>query len=422
MLNISKLCKLILIIGITLLVPSIRYLTFTDEILAFALLFIALFDSIANWNWDKYKLLWIIIAIVTFYAWYSIEFLNYNTTRYILTDWVIELKPYIPFCVFFAIGPQFTELEKRYIQIACMINTAIVFFALLGGYYVTAAIISHPSYASQAAFISGIFYYYCSRDNATGFVSKRNTIISIIILCIGLISLKAKYFGVFIPSIYLLTLYKPGAFRKFSFKYAAVTATICATVLVATWSKIQYYFLTGNSDSFDPTVVQSYARPVLYLTGAQILAEHFPFGTGLASFASAPSVMNYSNVYFEYGIHNVHGISYRSEVSFVMDSFYPSIAQFGALGLILFICFWFYIYKYLRVIIRENDKLYRTQFIAGSMIIIFILVESIAATTFTHNSGMITMCLLGMSCAFGRRALEQQMSEATAASLSIQKI
>lgn len=422
MLNISKLCKLILIIGITLLVPSVRYLTFTDEILAFSLLFIALSDAIINGNWRKYKLLWLIIAIVSFYAWYSIEFLNYNTTRYILTDWVIELKPYIPFCVFFVIGPQFNEPEKRYIRIMCIINAIIVLFALLGGYYVTAQIISHPTYAAQTAFISGIFYYYCSRDNKTGDVCRRKIIIATTILCVGLLSLKAKYFAVFIPSIYMLTLYKPGTFRKFSVKHAIIVIVLCVMVLAATWSKIQYYFLTGNSDSFDPTVVQSYARPVLYLTGAQILADHFPFGTGLASFASAPSVMNYSNVYFEYGLHNVHGISYRSEVSFVMDSFYPSLAQFGALGLILFICFWFYIYKYFKVIIRENDKLYRTQFIAGSMIIIFILVESIAATTFTHNSGMITMCLLGMSCAFGRRVLEQQKSEATAASLSTRKI
>lgn len=242
-------------------------------------------------------------------------------------------------------------------------------------------------------------------------------------LCVGLLSLKAKYFAVFIPSIYLLTFYKPGTFRNFNVKHAIVLIAIGTAVFAATWNKIQYYFLTGSGDgSFDPTVVQSFARPVMYLTSGQIIVDHFPFGTGLASFGTAASSMNYSQVYFEYGLHNVHGISWRSETSFICDSFYPSLAQYGVIGIILFICFWFYIYKYLRILIRTNNNLYRAQFISGSMIIMFILFESIAATTFTSSTGMTTMCLLGMSCAFGRRLIESQEYERLTPQLSLRKI
>ena len=423
MLSLNRICIYIIMLGITFVVPSIRYITFLDEICSYALLLIALTDCITNGSWRKYTLLWIIMGLMTFYAWYSITQLDYNITSMILKDWIIELKPYIPFCVLFAIGPQFSEDDKRYIRIVCLINASLMLIAFIGGINLIKLLVFHPAYAGHITFTSGLFYYYCSRDRATGIVSRRNTIISILILSVGILSFKAKYYGMIIPAVYLLTIYRPGTFRKFSFKHAIISVVLIAGIIVASWSKIQYYFISGDGGgTFDPTAVQSFARPVLYMTGTQILVDHFPLGTGLASFASATSAMNYSNVYFEYGIHNVHGISMRSEVSFICDSFYPSLAQFGVLGMILFICFWFYIYRYLRVIIRENDKLYRSQFVTGSIIIIFILVESIAATTFTQTAGMTSMSLLGMSCAFGRRVLAQQKSEVVTTSLSTRKI
>lgn len=407
MLSINRIYIYLLLLGIIFLIPSIRFITFLDELLSFAMLGVAIFDCMATGSWKRYSLLWTIMGIMTFYAIYSLYFLDYNTTKYILIDWIIELKPYIPFAVFLTAGPQFSETDKKIIKSACVINSISVFLILLAGDSVINPIFANPTFAAQIAFISSILFLYCSIDDETGEIPLKNKNISIIMLCVGLLSLKAKYFAMLIPSIYLLTLYKPGIFRKFNVKHAVVVIALITLIFTATWGKIQYYFLTGNSNTFDPTVVQSFARPVMYITSGQIIADHFPFGTGLASFGSAASSMNYSQVYFEYGIHNVHGISFRSENSFICDSFYPSLAQFGFIGLILFIWFWFYVYHFLRILIRTDNILYRTQFIVGSMIIIFILAESFAATTLTHNSGMITMCLLGMSCAFGRRIIEQ---------------
>lgn len=422
MLSINRVYIYLLLLGIIFLIPSIRFITFLDELLSFSMFGVALFHCVTTGAWQRYRLLWIIIGIMSCYAIYSLAFLDNNTAKFILIDWIIELKPYIPFAVFLVAGPQFSELDKKIIRVLCLTNTAIVFFVLLAGNGVIAPIFTNPTFAAQIAFICSLLYLYCARDKETGKISHRNRWITIAILSVGLLSLKAKYFAMFIPSLYLLTIYKPGTFRKFDIKHAITIIVILAMVLIATWSKIQYYFLTGNSESFDPTVVQSYARPAMYLTGGQIMADYFPFGTGLASFGSAASSLNYSQVYFEYGLHNVHGISWRSEENFICDSFYPSLAQFGVVGLILFIWFWFYAYHFLRVMIRTNPTLYRAQFIAGSMIIIFILSESFGATTLTHNSGMITMCLLGMSCAFGRRILQQQQTESFEAEKLLRKI
>lgn len=409
-------------LGLTLLILSNKHLVYLDEFISFSLLGIALFDCLFNGNFKRYRLLWLIMAIISFYAVYSILFLNYNTPAYILKDWVIELKPYIPFCVFFAIGPQFTEADKKYIRIICIVNAIIIGISFLIGSSAIKLLMSHHSYACQYAFICGLFYFYCSRNADTGIITKRDTLITIILISIGLMGFKAKYYAAYIPALYLLTLYKPGVMRNFTLKHAlAMTILVCG-IAGASWSKFQYYFLQGNSESFDPSVIESYARPVLYVTGSQILADHFPFGTGLASFASSASSESYSNVYFEYGIQNVHGISMRSEVSFITDAFYPSLAQFGVVGLILFIAFWFYIYSFLRILVRTNPDLYRAQFICGSLIIIFILAESAAATTFTHDSGMITMSLLGMACAYGKRQSDTSRTEQLSILNNIRKI
>ncbi len=389
-------------LGITLLIPSIKCLTYLDEICAYSLLLVALADCLINRNWKKYRLLWILMAIMTFYAWYSIQFMDNNTTGMILKDWIIELKPYIPFAVLLSIGPQFNELDKQYIKWVCLINAIIVLLLILGGYKTIHLILFHPLYAGHILFICSIFYYYCSRDKSTGTVRKTDLFISFLILSIGIFTFKAKFFALYIPAIYLLFFYKPGTFRHFKPYHAVVLLIIAVGVLAATWNKIQYYFLTGNSDSFDPTTVQSFARPVLYMTGGLILVDHFPFGTGLASFASFTSAESYSNVYFEYGINNVHGISWRSEESFICDAFYPSLAQFGVIGIILFIGFWFYIYRYLRLMMRADGSFYRAPFVTGSLIIIFILAESTASTTLTQTAGMISMSLLGIVCASGK--------------------
>ncbi len=423
MLRLDRICIYLLMFGIILLIPSYTMITFIDELISFSMLAIAFVDCIANGAWKKYKLLWIFMGIFTFYAIYSIYFLNYNTPRYIWTDWIIGLKPYIPFAVFLAIGPEFTEADKRHLRYISIINCSITFLILLGGYRTITPVFVNPTFAAQVAFISATFYIYCSSDKHSGTIPIRNKVIAIIMLCVGLYSLKAKYFGEFIVSIFLLTLYKPGTFRYFSIKHALILLVIGLAILGASWSKIQYYFLTGNNGgSFDPTVVESFARPVMYVTAGQILFDHFPFGTGSASFGTAASSMNYSQVYFEYNIDNVHGISWRSEESFICDAFYPSLAQYGVIGLILFIWFWFYAYNFLRIMIRTNPTLYRTQFITGAMIITFLLIESIAATTLTHCSGTIIMCILGMSCAYGKQLFKKNATVQNIQNLAIRKI
>ena len=420
MLNLNRICCYLIIFGVIILIPSINFITFSDELISFSFLAIALADCIINRCWKKYSLLWIIMSIFSIYAIYSL-YLPYNTLRYILLDWIIEVKPFIPFCVLFAISPNFTNLDKKFIRTICWINISIIAVCFALGMRAIEAVMFHPTYPSMFAVITGLLYYYCSLscDNS---ISKKDLWISIAMMSIGIFGFKAKFFGTFILSLYLLLFYKPGICRNLNFKHILTLIILSLLVIGATWNKFSYYFLQGESDSFDLSTIESFARPVLYVTGGLIFLDHFPFGTGLASFATFASGENYSLVYYEYGINNVHGLS-PNHAFFICDAFFPSLAQYGFAGLILFIYFWVYIYNFLRIMIRTKPDLYRPLFITGSICIIFILIESTTATTFTQVGGMIVMSLLGIVCAKGRLLKQgERLSNTNTLCINKQKI
>lgn len=410
MLRIDRLSIYIIIFGLIFLIPSVQYITFTDELCAYSLGLLAIADSIINNNWRKYKLMWIIVGLITFYGIYSITIVHFTSKAAIFRDWVIQNKPFLPFAVLFSINPKLTETDRKLIRKICYFNGFLLGFLFLFGWKAIKLLVFHPTYGSLIIFISSMFILFVSTDKDGRLPTNvKNAVV--ILLTLGLLSLKAKYYGTYIISIYFLLVYKPGMFRKVSLKHIVGVLIIIALIFFATWHKISYYFIYGNSETFDPTVAESFARPVLYMTGFMILADYFPFGTGLASFAtdSSNQTWAYSDVYYEYGIDRVHGLAPGLDFNFVNDTHYPSLAQFGIAGVILFFWFWVYAYSYLKYMIRFNPEKYKTPFIVGSLIICFILIESAAANTFTGGCGAVIMMLLGLVCARGKALKEAHM-------------
>ena len=398
MLRADRLCIYILMFGLTLLIPSIQFVTYLDECCAMLFACVAAFDCIVNRNWKKYSLLWIIIGIMTFYAIYSILFLNFNTPKYIIMDWVIEIKPYIPFCIFIAIAPVFTDKDKYIISYISTINGLIIGLALLCGHTVTEAIVFHVTYAGGILFLSSLLIIFCNIDKNGNFQRKKLYLV-MLLLTLGLLCTRSKYYGIYVITLFFLFEYRPGMLRRFNISHIIILILLFTTVLAVSWSKINFYFISGNGDTFDPEVAYSFARPVLFLTGGLILLDYFPLGSGLASFATYPSQISYAGTYYEYGINTVHGLS-PNMPDFICDAFFPSLAQFGFIGLILFIAFWCYDYSFLRILAR-NPK-YRYQFIIGALIICYILIESVGGNTFTQTIGMFAMSILGTICAKGK--------------------
>ena len=165
-----------------------------------------------------------------------------------------------------------------------------------------------------------------------------------------------------------------------------------------TWNKISYYFITGSSGTFNPSEVQSYARPVLYATAGLIIADYTLLGSGLASFASFASSANYSGLYYEYGIDKVYGLS-EAMPDFICDAYYPSLAQFGLIGIILFIVFWRIVYKKLFNLYKQDIARLRYCFITGTLALFGVLIENTTGTVFSQSYGMVMVSIIAYAYA-----------------------
>src|SRR5699024_8630698 len=117
------------------------------------------------------------------------------------------------------------------------------------------------------------------------------------------------------------------------------------------------------------------ARFALYATSFKIFGDYMPFGCGLGTFATHASRVDYSPIYGEYGIDYIWGLS-KSYSAFISDTYYPSLAEFGVVGLVLFVLFWFYIIKKaFSFFMKTND----TRLIIMSLLIIgFLAIENVA--------------------------------------------
>ena len=407
MLRLDRITVYLVIAGFITMIPAVQYLTSIDELLSILFAVIGVWDSITNNRWKRYSFLWILLGVMMFYLIYSFTAVHFNTTRAIFFDFLVELKPYLPVAVILAIRPKLNHADRKIIKGIALFNSVLMAAGLVLGNSVTAALVFHPTYSGIIILISALFYLYCS-INENGQVSRRDLRLAIIIITSGLLCLRAKYYGIYIFVIYFFFLYKPGIMRHFNIKHTIGLIALFMIVVAVSWHKIQYYFIMGENETFDPTQIESFARPVLYITGFQILFDYFPFGTGLASFATAGSALDYSNVYYEYGIDKVHGLAPNLDFNFICDTFFPVLAQFGVVGVILFTYFWVWIYEYLRIMIRRNASRYRYEFIIGSIIILFIMIESIASATLTGNCGYIVMMLLGLVCIPGVRLKQQK--------------
>lgn len=409
MISLEKWCNYILIFGLIMLVPSIVYVKFADELCALALMTGVALDCILNGNWRRYNLLWLFIALMTFYAVYSLTVVHFNVPVAILFDWVIELKPYVPFLVFFCVKPDFTRKQKQVISVVSIANSIICVIALESGSYIRRLVIQHPAFGGGIIFVSCMFLIYCNLDK-NGQLPRRMLQIVVLLLTLGLLCGRSKYYGLYVFALFFLFIYKPGMMSRFNLKHVLLVTVTLALVVIVAWKKIEYYFLSGGAESFDPSMVESYARPVMYATAGLVVVDFFPFGSGLASLGTYASGQWYSGLYYEYGINSVFGLTPK-DPAFICDAFYASLGQFGIVGIILFVWFWVYAYSFLRALIRQDNQCYKYPFIIGSLIILFVLIESIAGTAITQSEGMMPLCLLGLIAGHARRFKAEQKAE-----------
>lgn len=388
-----------------MLLGSHMFVKFYDELITFVLIGIALCDSIMNHRWKQYSGLWLLLGIIAFYAIYSLSCVQFNTRGYVLMDALIEIKPYVAFFVFYSISPSLSENDHKWLRTITLSVASITAVVLSMGYHTTVFIFSHFAVAGAIMFLCAMIFWLCSVDR-TGNLKVTDKYIILGILIAGLLCGRSKYYGYFILAVFFLFIYRPGFLSNFKVKHMVAIIALAVIVIAVAWEKFYFYFIIGSSDLFDPNVRSSFARPALYATALLILLDFFPFGCGLASFATYPSAANYSTLYYEYGLDKIYGLSPEMP-DFIMDAFFPTLAQYGIVGIALFIWFWVFSYCPLRFMLRTDSHKYKYMFSIGSLIICYVLIESVGNTSFVQPTGQVAMMLLGIICGQGKRLMRQ---------------
>ena len=361
--------------------------SYMDEICAVLLLVLFGYRVFVSKTWAFNKAFLFVIFVFLFYLIYSIA-IGSNAMGAILTDFVIQFKPYLAFFCAYALRPEFSENQKKIIRqliVLCSLYVLAVGLSCFVYYEVVEYTFGHESRIATASSVLALLYLYCSD------YTKIDKLAFILILAIGLLSTRSKHYGFFVICT-LLIFYLNGSFKmKFNFKNTFFILVALGLTMLVAWKKIYYYFVTGGFGS-GRSADDLYARMALYYFSIRIFNDYFPFGSGFASYATHTSGESYSSIYAKYNMNNMHGLT-KANPDFIADTYYPALAQFGYVGVILFFYFWF---NLLRKAIRTYTKGFVKEAVMAIMIILFFLIECTSDATITHNRGMFIMMLLGL--------------------------
>lgn len=352
--------------------------SFTDELLALVLLLFAAQMAYERRSLSHLRPLLVVGGILVFYVAYSLLIAS-NTPSAILKDFVIQLKPFIGFFGAYIVAPQLNGRQKHILSVLCLAMGA--FILIIGVSGLTYVFFGHPSRLATAAVATALLLLYCSDFSWSDIAAF------ILLLSIGFLSTRSKFYGFWLVAVLLLVYLKSGLRMRFNFTTLALGCLLLGGAVWMAYDKIVIYYVDGMMNSRE-----MWSRPAMMLASARILGDYFPLGSGLASFGTFASAEQYSSIYAQYGLDKLWGLSKDNPV-FVCDAFYPELAQFGVVGVGLYILFWFLFLRRTPALLRQGDL--KGYYLAWC-VFLFFLIEGIADATFTHNRGFFVLTLAGM--------------------------
>ena len=357
-----------------------------DEICGLCLFIIFLFSLFQSKDWNINKVFLFTLFVFSFYLCYSL-WISSNSKKGILMDLVIQMKPYLAFFCMYQLKPKFSDnlrlLLKQLMLLFWFILLPIGLIDIIIPHTIS-AIMVHPTYFAGAITAISLTYLYASD------YTKKDKIIFLAMLTIGLVSGRSKFYGFYALSTFVILYFENPNNLKLNIKNISILTCTTAIIIFVAREKLMLYFGQGIMNEEEGA---SIARFVLYATSLNIFIDYFPFGCGLGSFATHASGYYYSPIYAQYGIDQVWGIS-KNDWSFIADTYYPSLAQFGIIGVVLFISFWFYLLRKSYKIFSETQE---TKVFALVLLITgYCLIENIADASFTSNRGFFMLMFLGL--------------------------
>lgn len=331
--------------------------------------------------WSEF---FVCISIMAFYVGYSLMF-GANVAESVWIDLMQEIRPYtIVFCTWI-LNPQFTKKQKKW-MLATMVVT-------LGSW-----IFYHPEslqsenaefpVLGQLAICTGMAWYLLTEP------IKRNKYIALALVLTGMIAPKFKFMGEVVCFIaFVFFLKKRLNFR--SPKTMIYCTILVAIILTVTWTRFDGYYVSGLSND-------ELARPMTYKTSLKILYDYFPFGSGMGSFACNGAWKYYSPLYYKYKLHDIWGLDEGG--GFICDAYYPTLAQFGIVGVFFFLWFWKRRMSAINVIV--DMRYYRVAMIT----ICCLAIEQTADSSWLSGKGM-GYCMLLALCLNANRNLNNMLQK-----------
>lgn len=238
----------------------------------------------------------------------------------------------------------------------------------------------HPSrYSFAFAFTFLILYYQ---------YIKTAKWVLLVILLIGLTSLRVKYFGFVFIAYFLL--YHRDLLYKISLKLVFVLIGVAFLIMSVLFKdQLSLYFSLSQ-------IRTGWSRGIILITSFDIGNDFFPLGTGFGTYSSYFSGKYYSWVYDKYHISNVWGIS-RSFWSFIADQFWPMVlGQFGYFGLLAYFAIVYqYIVLFLKLLKNKAKKNSIFMFVA-LLGMLLLLIDSSSDAIFTQNRAVVLFMLFAL--------------------------
>ena len=354
---------------------ELRVLTFIDEVVTLLIALYAFFKILTRQiPFNKPFIIWLVVSF--FYLIYSFV-IESNEPEAIVSDFIMQSKPYLVFFGLLCIKPRLENLHFNLLQGVCWLSI----FLLVAIYIhhpddrevVTYGVMLTGEALSAVAILIGALYYLCCDRDSTA--TKLTTIL---IMSAGLLSPTSKFGATFVAAI--LILFFVGKPIKINLKYLIMGSVMLAAMFFVVKDEFIFYFVRDY---------QYNARPMLYIKMWEILSDYIPFGSGFATYANPASMIWYSPLYSKYNLDSIWGLGENSDMNFAADTYYPILAQFGYVGIALFIWFFYYIFKKINSCynLTVDIKRYKTALI----IVCYILIQA------TSNALANERCVVAMS-------------------------
>lgn len=347
------------------------WLSMVDESLTFLIISYTFITKGKRWQnktpWKEYR---IFLCILAFYTVYSLIW-GRNVAGGIFLDFLQEIRPYSLIYCTWILNPQFSKKQKD-ILIWTVVLSSLARDVTSVGSFATQEMLA----TGQMAICAGMVWALFKED------TKKNMYIAIGLVMMGLVAPKDKFIAemiCFVGVFYIM---------KKKIKVGSINMSlllVCMGVIVQffIWDKFDHYFVSSLDE--DTQVARAVSLRVGF---GQILWDYVPFGPGMGTFACNGAWKYYSPLYHEYGLDHIWGLTRGG--GFICDVFYPSLCQYGIVGIFLFLWFW------KRRLTQFNNIIELKYYKVAFMAFLCLALEQVADSSWLSGHGMGYCMLIGL--------------------------